>query len=66
VSDQLTLPFLTDDDLAALDVADAAIDRAVGHAVIAGRLADADQLAATGERLRELVARNAAAVRGAR
>jgi len=61
---QLTLPFLTADDVATLDAAADAIQRATGHAVAGGRLVEADQLAALGDRLVDIIVRNADRHRG--
>jgi hypothetical protein len=63
---QLALPFLEPEDVATIDHARAAVDRAQGHALAARRLLEADELARLGDRLVDILERNATAVRSAR
>lgn len=60
---QLALPFLSVDEAATIDQARAAVDRAQGHALAARRLLEADELGRLGDRLVDILERNAAAVR---
>lgn len=62
---QLRLPFLAADDVATIDAARVAIDRAQTKAWMARRTAEADELGRLGEQLVDLLERNAAAVRSA-
>jgi len=60
---QLLLPFLAADDVATIDAARAAVDRAHGNALAARRFLEADELERLGAQLVDLLNRNAAAVR---
>lgn len=60
---QLTLPFLTADDVATIDQAAAAIERATTRAVAARHTAEADQLDQLGARLLDILVRHAERVR---
>lgn len=61
---QMELPFLTLDDAATIDHARAAVNRAHGNALAARRFAEADELGRLGDRLVDMLERNATAVRG--
>lgn len=63
---QLTLPFLTADDVATIDQAAAAIERATTRAIAARHTAEADELDALGARLLDIITRNAERVRSGR
>ena len=65
VADQLTLPFLTDDQAATIDAAREAVDRATANAVAARRTVEAAELARLGGQLAELLEANAGGYRAA-
>jgi hypothetical protein len=63
---QLELPFLTADDVATIDQAREAIDRAHHNAIVARRPVEADELERLGDALVAIIERNAAANRARR
>lgn len=64
--EQLALPFLTAADVAKLDRAAVAIQRATEHAVAGGRLIEAQAFTEVGRDLLDIIARNAERNRAAR
>jgi hypothetical protein len=63
LTEQLTLPFLAPQDVATVDAARAAVDRAQGNALAARRFIEADELGRLGAQLVDLLERNATAYR---
>lgn len=63
MSDQLELPFLTLEDLAAIDAARAEVDRSQARAIARRAWAEADELGRLGTQLVQMLERHASAVR---